>query len=122
MRQYDLHELLVVEDGQMIGIVTQGDVRAALPADKTTRMLWDVNHTWDRVTAHLVMTPTVITIRPQDNLRRAARLMLEHKISRLPVVNQHGRVVGLLSSHDIYRMLDTLRENDSAPEVAAAGI
>lgn len=49
------------------------------------------------------MTSRVITVAPDDALSEAARLMLEHKISGLPVVDTQGRVVGIISEHDLLR-------------------
>jgi CBS domain-containing protein len=48
-----------------------------------------------------VMTRTVLTVRPEMTLKHAAALLAEHKISGLPVVDPHGRVVGVLSEGDI---------------------
>jgi CBS domain-containing protein len=39
------------------------------------------------------------------SIARAAQLMLEHKIGGLPVVDQHGRLVGIITESDIFRML-----------------
>ena len=50
-----------------------------------------------------VMTPRVITISPQKSLREAAHLMHEKRIRRLPVVDDQGQVVGMLTRGDIVR-------------------
>jgi CBS domain-containing protein len=49
------------------------------------------------------MTRRVITATPETPILDAARLMLEHKISGMPVVNHGGRVVGIVSEHDLLR-------------------
>jgi CBS domain-containing protein len=48
------------------------------------------------------MTWAVITVGPQTNIRQAAHLMHEQKIGALPVVDA-GRVVGMLTEHDVLR-------------------
>lgn len=48
-----------------------------------------------------VMTPNPITVRDTDALTTAAQRMVDGDFSRLPVVNEHGRLVGILSEHDI---------------------
>lgn len=49
------------------------------------------------------MTRRVVTVTPDTSILAAARLMLEHKISGLPVVDAAGRVVGIVSEHDLLR-------------------
>lgn len=49
------------------------------------------------------MTRQVVTVTPETSILEAARLMLDHKISGLPVVTNEGRVVGIISEHDLLR-------------------
>ena len=49
------------------------------------------------------MTRRVITVTPDTSILMAAKLMLEHKISGLPVVDAKGHVVGIVSEHDLLR-------------------
>ncbi len=48
-----------------------------------------------------LMTANVVSVRPDASLREAATLLMEHRISGLPVVNGTGEVVGVLSEADI---------------------
>jgi CBS domain-containing protein len=58
-----------------------------------------------------VMTRDVITIDPDATVLQAARLMLQHRISGLPVVDQSGRLVGVLSEGDFLRRRETKTEH-----------
>lgn len=49
------------------------------------------------------MTSQVVTVTPETSILDAARMMLDHKISGLPVVSDGGRVVGIISEHDLLR-------------------
>ncbi|MGO8914092.1 MAG: CBS domain-containing protein [Bradyrhizobium sp.] len=49
------------------------------------------------------MTRQVVTVTPETSILDAARLMLDHKISGLPVVTDEDRVVGIISEHDLLR-------------------
>jgi len=49
------------------------------------------------------MTRQVVTVTPETSILDAARLMLDHKISGLPVVTDEGHVVGIISEHDLLR-------------------
>ena len=58
-----------------------------------------------------VMTRDVISIAPDATVLQAARLMLQHHISGLPVVNKDGRLVGVLSEGDFLRRRETRTEH-----------
>lgn len=105
MQEKDVHCLAVVENDQLVGIVTLGDIRHAMPADEVTRSIWDINATWEKITVAHVMSHVVFTIEPQVSVLQAARIMMNHHISRLPVVDRAGRLLGILTAYDIYRML-----------------
>ena len=107
MEKTDTHCLVVIANDAIVGIITLGDVRAALPGDETTRAIWDVNNTWDRITVRQIMSDQVITIHPHADMAHAASIMLRHNISRLPITDRKGRLLGIISSPDIYRMLIT---------------
>lgn len=49
------------------------------------------------------MTRQVVTVEPDSSVLAAAKLMLEHKVSGLPVVDAAGHVVGIVSEHDLLR-------------------
>jgi CBS domain-containing protein len=105
MKEHVIRRLPVVDAGQLVGIVTIGDVREASPSDATSLSIWEVNFLWAQLNVEKVMTHHVITISPDAPILDAAELMLEHKISGLPVVDSQGKLVGILSESDIFRML-----------------
>ncbi len=49
-----------------------------------------------------VMTKKVISVRPEDTILRAIRLMLQNKVSGLPVVDASGQLVGIVTEGDFY--------------------
>ena len=105
MRNSAIRRLPVVKNGKLVGIVTIGDVREAEPSDATSLSVWELNYLWDQLTVEQVMTHKVVTVKAEDSILEAARLMLEHKISGLPVVNAQGTLTGILTESDIFKML-----------------
>ncbi len=105
MKEHGLRRLPVVDDGVLVGIITLGDVRGASPSEATTLNLFELSYLMDQLKVERVMTPDVITVTPDTSLAETARLMLEHKISGLPVVDAKGRVVGVVTESDIFRVL-----------------
>ena len=90
---------VVSETGRVVGIITREDVRAALPRGA---LHLAANPEEPMPSVKDVMTTDVITIRPDDLLDRAAKLMLHRKVGGLPVV-ENIRLVGILTESDIFR-------------------
>ena len=55
-----------------------------------------------------IMSKNIITICPEDTVEKAAVKMLEHRISGLPVVNEKGKLVGVITQGDIFKVLVSL--------------
>lgn len=104
MKEKNIRRLPVVEDDRLVGIVTLGDIRGAKPSEATGLSVWELNYLIDRITLDRIMTQDPATVAPTQTLYDAARLMLQRKIAGLPVV-EAGRVVGILTESDIFRMV-----------------
>ncbi len=107
MKENGIRRLPLVENGRLVGIITIGDVREASPSDATSLSIWEMNYLWAQLTVEKVMSTKVITVGPEDTLIDAAQLMLDYKISGLPVIDRsaRNRLVGILTESDIFRML-----------------
>ncbi len=105
MKENGIRRLPVVENDHLVGIVTIGDVREASPSDATTLSIWELNYLWAQLTVERVMTRKVLTVSPDICILDAAQIMLESKVSGLPVVDEHGKLQGILTESDIFRML-----------------
>jgi CBS domain-containing protein/adenylylsulfate kinase-like enzyme len=97
-----IRHLLVTEGTDLVGVVTDRDIRLNLPSQATSLSMWEVNYLLARLTVAKVMTRTVITIGPSRDARDAARLMLEHRIGCLPVLEK-DRLIGIVTETDILR-------------------
>ncbi|HSE05556.1 MAG TPA: CBS domain-containing protein [Methylomirabilota bacterium] len=96
------HLLVTEEDGRLLGIVTDRDIRLNLPSQATSLSVWEINHLLTKLTVGEVMTRSVITIGPDREARDAAVLMLDHTVGALPVMDG-GRLVGIVTEADILR-------------------
>lgn len=105
MSEKAIRRLPVVDDGKLVGLVSIGDVREASPSDATTLSIWELNYLWAQLTVEKVMTRNTITVTPDMPILDAAELMLEHKISGLPVLDESGKLKGIITESDIFRML-----------------
>lgn len=105
MQRHGLRHLPVLEHGKLTAIVSQTDVFKACPSDVTTLSVWELNYLWDQMTVAKVMKSPVLTIYPDAKISEAARRMLDYKISSLPVTEPDGRLIGIITSTDLYRVL-----------------
>ena len=96
---------VVDENGRLIGIVTLGDVRGAQPSPATSLSIWEMNYLLSSLDVEKIMTPDPITVTPDQTVGEAARIMLENRISGLPVVEPDGRLVGIITESDIFSMV-----------------
>lgn len=105
MNEHFIRRLPVVNDGKLVGIVTKGDLREAQPSDATSLSIWELNYLLADLTVDKIMTRNVLTISPDAPLIDAAEIMLNEKISGLPVVDDHGHLIGVISESDVFRMV-----------------
>jgi len=116
MLKEGIRHLLVVDDGRVYGIVTDRDIRLNLPSPATSLSVWEVNYLLARLTVAEVMTKSVIVIDPERDAREAARIMIDHKIGALPVM-EGDRLVGIVTETDLLRALAGFPELVAEPAV-----
>jgi CBS domain-containing protein len=89
MSQKEVGDLIVVDNGMPVGIVTERDfVRRIVAKGRTV----------DAKVSDMMSTP-LITIGPEASLKEAARKMVKHRIRRLPVLKEH-KLVGIIVVSD----------------------
>ena len=92
---------LPVRDGErLVGIITDRDIRMALPSPAARVSVWEARHLLDLLRVEEVMTRSVITIGEDAPISEAVRLMVAHRFGALPVI-RGGRLVGILSETDL---------------------
>ncbi|HEY7540795.1 MAG TPA: CBS domain-containing protein [Methylomirabilota bacterium] len=103
MRKRKIRHLPVVDrEGHLVGIVTDRNLRQVIFDPTIQERLGDLASMLNTLTVRDVMTWGVITVRPEAQIREAARLMRERKVGALPVLDGE-RVVGMLTETDVLR-------------------
>ncbi|GAA0515451.1 CBS domain-containing protein [Deinococcus depolymerans] len=103
MRSRGVRRLPVLEGETLIGIVTDRDLREAMPSRLSSLSPWEATTRLAAVTVADVMRRSVLTTAPEADARDAAHTMLTHRVGALPVVNGQGRVVGVVTVSDVLR-------------------
>lgn len=100
MRHHRIRHLPVVKGEKLVGIITESDIRQAMvPMPKGRRSKEQYFIPSDALVKEF-MTGEVITVEPHTHIEDAARLIYQHKIGGLPVVEK-GKLVGIITETDI---------------------
>ncbi len=67
--------------------------------------IWEINYLLSKLRIESVMTKNPITISAYATISEAAWTMLEYKVSGLPVVDEHRKVIGIITESDIFRLV-----------------
>ena len=93
--------VVIVEDDEVVGIVTDRDLAAQLLAEGGYVNLFDEGVAVDEVRAADVMTADPLTVNETDELPRVLHHMTEARARRIPVVDDEGHVAGILTLDDV---------------------
>jgi len=117
------------QEGNLVGIVTEGDLirrasRIKAPGyleilggiiylDSPKKFVEDIKRTMAYLAGDM-MSHKLVTVNQHDTVKEAATLMLENNIARLPVVDENGKLLGIISRRDIMEQLysDNWDDND----------
>ena len=94
MKQEDVGLAPIVEGDRLVGTLTDRDIATRVVAEGRDP---------ETTTAREVASKDVVTVDPQQDLDEALRLMSQHQVRRLPVVEEDGRLVGVLAQADVAR-------------------
>lgn len=115
MQKYRFRHLPVVDDGRLVGLVTQRDIlrASASPMEpggaQRTRVLKQQLFVRD------IMQSEVSTVRAETPLQEAGKIMLDAKLGCLPVVNGDGNLVGIVTEADFLKLALRLLTTQRSP-------
>jgi acetoin utilization protein AcuB len=102
MHRHKFHHLPVTRDGELVGVVSDRDLRAYAPSIYHPEPGQYDDPAMDRLTVENVMSRPTATTTRHTRLEVAARTMLDARVNCLPVLSGH-RLVGVLSTSDVLR-------------------
>ena len=109
MKSEDVGSIPVTEGDRLVGIVTDRDVAIRVVAEGK-----DVQS----VTVGEIASRDLVTVDPQQDLDEALRLMAQHQVRRLPVVEEDGRLVGILAQADVAQQGDDTKTGQMVEQIS----
>jgi acetoin utilization protein AcuB len=101
--KHAVRELPVVENGRLIGIVTDRDLRQVAPSYPLFRDEEEIRYYNRNLKVASAMTPDPLTVSPETLLVEAAKLLRTYRITSLPVISRE-RLVGIVSVTDFLKL------------------
>ena len=108
MKKADAGMIPVVQDGQLLGTVTDRDIVLRVIAEGKNPASTTVGE---------IASAEVITVAPEQDLDEALHLMAKHQVRRLPVV-ENGRLIGVLAQADVAREGDEREVGETVEQIS----
>ena len=109
LKENRIRRLPVVDaEGRLIGIVSDRDIKEASPSKATTLDMHELYYLLSEIKVKDIMTRDPFTVRAEDTVETVALNMIEKRIGGLPVIDDGGKLVGIISDSDVFKVLITI--------------
>ena len=106
MRKEKVHRLPVLDrDKNLVGVISEKDILYASPSPASSLSIHEMAYLLSKLTVKKIMTKNPVTITKDTTVEEAARLMVDQDLSCLPVVDKQGRLEGIVSKSDMFKIL-----------------
>jgi acetoin utilization protein AcuB len=108
MKQHSIRMLPVLKNGALVGVVTDRDLKRASASDATTLDVHELLYLISKIKVKNIMSKSPVAVSPDLTVEETAEILLNNKISGVPVVDEKGKVVGTITQTDLFRVLIAL--------------
>ena len=105
LEEHDIRHIPVTKEGKLVGMITDREVKEASPSKAATLKAQELYYLLAEMKAKDVMKVDPIVISPDQTMEVAAVMMLEHKVTGIPVVTRAGDLIGIISQGDVFKVL-----------------
>jgi acetoin utilization protein AcuB len=103
LKKHKIRMLPVLKKGKLAGVITDRDIKRASASDATTLSVHELNYILSKIKVKNVISDRLITVPYDYTIEETAEVLLNNKISGLPVVDHDGKIVGTITQTDIFR-------------------
>jgi acetoin utilization protein AcuB len=108
LKEHNIRHLPVLEKGKLVGVITDRDLKRASASDATTLEAHELLYLIANIKVREIMTRNPITVPYNYTIEEAAEILLQAKISGMPVVDKDGDVIGTITQTDLFKVLISL--------------
>ena len=108
LKKHSIKMLPVMEQGKLVGIVTDRDLKRSSASDATSLEIHELLYLVSKIKVKEIMTKNPITVPEDYTIEETAEILLKHKISGVPVIDHFGDIVGTITQNDIFRTIISL--------------
>jgi acetoin utilization protein AcuB len=108
LKEYKIRMLPVTKKGKLAGIVTDRDIKQASASDATTLDIHELINLISQIKVKDIMVKDAVTVPPNFTVEETAEVLLNNRISGMPVVDNRGNIVGIITQADLFRVLISL--------------
>lgn len=108
LMENDISMMPVLEDGQLVGVVTDRDLKRASPSDAVMLDIQRILYLLSKLEVGAIMSRYPITLPMDLTVEEAAEILLKNKISGAPVVDASGRTTGIITKSDLFKAMMSL--------------
>lgn len=103
MKKHNFRRLPVVDDGKLVGFLSDSDLMRVAPSPATTLSRYEINSLLAKICVRDIMKKDVVSVNVGVTIEEAALIMYKNKIGGMPVVSNMGAVVGVITETDIFK-------------------
>ncbi len=108
MKEHKLAMLPVMRKNELVGVITDRDLKRASASDATTLDIHELIYLLSKIKIREIMSKDPISVPPDYTIEEAASVLLKHDFSGAPVVDKEGRVLGLVTKQELFKALISL--------------
>lgn len=108
LKENNIGMLPVMKKGKLVGVVTDRDLKRASASDATTLEIHELLYLLSKIKVKDIMSKDPITVPPDFTVEETAKVLMNKKISGVPVLDDGGQVVGVITRNDLFKVMISL--------------
>lgn len=108
MREHKVRTLPVVKNDEVVGIVSETDIKRASASDATGLDVHEILYLISKIKIKDIMSKNPITVHEDLTVEETAEILMKEKISGVPVLDNEGKILGIITRDDLFNVLISL--------------